>query len=305
MGMRDPKRKETLTPEADPDAGWFAKVPAYRLATFRVVIAVLSMVAYSGHIEEMIRGPLAYSFHDPVVPWLPPLSLGGARLLRVLWPLGCWGLLLGIFPRVSAAILSGAGWYLFLLDSRHYGFNLQFHLCLLTLLTLSPDRLPLWRLVRQEDGRARCEAWVERLIRSQVAIVFFYAALDKIFSPFWGLTGRILRELPLVPHGNLFAWMELLCRSLLQTFPGVISVGVIGLEFFLAFGMLFRPFWGVTIAVGFGFAVALEFLVRPDLFAWDLLAVLILSVPSGDRSSKFYLPGLWLTLFMVVRFWNS
>src|SRR5207245_373129 len=50
---------------------------------------------------------------------------------------------------------------------------------------------------------------------------------------------------------------------------------------------LCRPLWRLGIVVGFCFVMYLEFLLKPGLFAWDMLAAFLVMVPAGDRSWAF------------------
>jgi hypothetical protein len=50
---------------------------------------------------------------------------------------------------------------------------------------------------------------------------------------------------------------------------------------------LCRPLWRLGIVVGFCFVMYLEFLLKPGLFAWDMLAAFLVMVPAGDRSWTF------------------
>jgi len=57
----------------------------------------------------------------------------------------------------------------------------------------------LWRLIRaKRDSGDTCPAWPEHLVRIQLSIVFFYAALDKVFKP----------ALERVGHAAGHAWCE-------------------------------------------------------------------------------------------------
>jgi hypothetical protein len=64
----------------------------------------------------------------------------------------------------------------------------------------------------------------------------------------------------------------------------VLSAVTIAVEFFLAAALLVRPLWPIGMAIAFAFVVYLEFILRPGLFAWDVLAALLVFAPAGDRS---------------------
>src|SRR5687767_9813111 len=56
-------------------AGWFDPVPAYRLATFRVALAVTTIVFHVPKFNAVIDGYAASAFHvPPALSWIPPLT---------------------------------------------------------------------------------------------------------------------------------------------------------------------------------------------------------------------------------------
>src|SRR5262250_3409485 len=226
------------------EAGWFDLVPAYRLATFRTAVALLTVVFHVPKFNVFIHDYTASAFHvPPAFAWLPVPGpvLGG--LLAGLQYLAAAGLLLGVGAGTSAWFLAVAGFYVMLLDPEHYSHNAHFHLTLLALIGCSGDRISLPRLIGGGDADARCPAWPERLVRVQVAIVFFYAALDKVLSPFWGFSGQRLLALQMAEHGLGLNWIQRLNQAATHTAPAALSVATIAVEFFLAAAALLRSLW--------------------------------------------------------------
>ena len=246
---------------------WFKQVPAYRLAFFRMAVATTTILIFIPHLDRVIYNYLASSFHTPMISWLPTLPAHTGRALVLAQYTAAMGLLLGFLPRLGAGFLAASGLYVFLSDTRHYSHWGQFHLILLALLACSKDRLPLWRLFRKNNATMTCEAWTEHLIRFQLSIVLFYSAIDKVFSPYWGVSGTFFTT----ERGA-----SAMTNFLLLSYPSAASILVIGLEFFLAAAFLFRPLWRIAALVGLGFAIALQLLIKPVAFAWDFMAVLIL-----------------------------
>jgi hypothetical protein len=191
--------------------------------------------------------------------------------------------LFGFFPRLCAWFLAAAGFYVISLDPEHYSHNAQFHLTLLALAGCSRDRVTLWQLLREGETGNTCPAWPEILVRIQVSIVFFYAALDKVFSPYWSLSGGLLAAMALTEHGRGLARLQSLNQSAIRAFPSVMSVVIATLEFSLAVVFQCRSWWRVGIVVASCFVMYLEFLLRPGVFAWDMLAAFFVMVPAGDR----------------------
>jgi Vitamin K-dependent gamma-carboxylase len=266
-------------------ASWFAVVPAYRLATLRVALAVTTIAFHVPKFNGLIDAYVASAFHvPPAFAWIPPLTPAAAMPLAILQHVAGWGLLFGWWPRFCAWLLVTVGLYVMALDPEHYAHNAQFHLTLLALIGCSTDRVALGRLLEDDGAEAGCPAWPERLVRIQVAIVFLYAAFDKVLSPHWGLSGGLLAAQRLAPHAPGLAWLQSANEAVLRAFPGMLSTSTIALEFFMAVAFLVRPLWRAGIMVALVFGAYLEFMLRPGAFAWDMMAALLAFVPAGDRS---------------------
>jgi HTTM domain len=265
--------------------GWFAQVPSCRLGTFRVALAVTTLVFHVPKFNRLIDDYTASAFHvQPAFGWFPVLTPTVGAALTVLQYAAAGGLLLGVGVPACGWFLATVGFYVLLLDPEHYSHNAHFHLTLLALAGCSRNGLSLARLIRDRDGDARCPAWPERLVRLQVAIVFFYAALDKVFSPFWGTSGTRLSALAMAEHGLGLSLLQRLNRAVTHAAPAALSAATIALECFLAAASVFRPLWQVGLVIGFLFIAYLEFLVTPGLFTWDMFATGILFLPAGDRA---------------------
>ena len=234
--------------------------------------------------NRLIGEYLSSAFHtSPAFAWLPALTRTEGAALIVLQYVAAFGLLLGLAPKVSAWFLAAVGLYVIGLDPEHYSHNAQFHLTLLALVGCSSDRVSLVRLLQGDDGHT-CSAWPERLVRIQLSIVFFYAALDKVFSPFWGVTGALLTTLDVAQHGTALTAVVRANQAVIREFAAPLGMLTIAIEFFLAVAFLFRRLWPAALLLCFVFVVYLEFLVRPGLFTWDTLAALVMFVPANDRS---------------------
>jgi predicted DCC family thiol-disulfide oxidoreductase YuxK len=284
MPYRSPANRDTF------GVGWFDPVPAYRLASLRVALAVTTIVFHVPKFNGLIDAYTGSAFHmPPAFSWIPPLTRTGGVALMVLHHVAAWGLLLGWAPRLCAWFLAAAGFYVMSLDPEYYAHNAQFHLTLLALIGCSTDRVSLRRLMTDDAGGATCLAWPERMIRIQLAVVFSYTAVDKVLSPHWGLSGAVLAAQRLAAHGPGLAWLQRVNEAALRALSGVMSVATIALEFFLAVVFLTRPLWPMGIAIALVFAAYLEFILRPGLFAWDVAAALLVFMPAGDRA--------WLTAY--------
>ena len=266
-----------------PAQGWFRPVPAYRLASFRVLLALSTLCFHLPTVEYRAAGYLAASFHEPVLGWLPVLPAGTGRELIVLMHVAAWALLVGVWPRTAAAFLAGASAWILLLDDLHYSHHYHFHVLLLALLACARDGLSLPQLLREDDGRRRCPAWSENLLRWQVAIVFLFTAIDKVFSPMWGLAGAELAMLRVKFHDLPLGWTRPLTTAVLRTAPGLVSAATIAVEALIAVGFVVPALAGAAAVLMVGFALALELVVEQGYFAWDLLIATVLVLP-GDRA---------------------
>jgi len=252
-----------------------------------VCLAVTSLVFHVPKFNRFIDAYTSSAYHvPPPLALVPPLGQGAGAMLMMLNYGAAAGLLLGLYPRLCAWFLAAIGFYVMTLDPEYYAHNAQFHLTLLALIGCSSDRLSLWRLLnaQQHDSDETCPAWPERLIQVQLSIVFFYAALDKVFNPHWGVSGAVLATLAVRDHAPGLASLQALNQAVIRAFPGAVSALTTALEFFLAVAFFFRSLWRVSIVVALAFMIYLEFLLRPGVFAWDTVAALIVFVPSADRS---------------------
>src|SRR4029453_11035062 len=266
------------------EGAWLDPVPAYRLATVRVCLAVVTLVFHVPKFNGLLDAYTLSAFHvAPAFAWIPTPSRGAGIALMVLQHVAAWSLLLGWAPRVAAWLLAGAGAYIMALDPEHYSHNAHFHLTLLALVGCAPDRVSLRRLIVGGDDDARTPAWPERLIRAQLAIVFFYAALDKALSPDWGLTGALLTAPGFVPHAPGLAALQQLNQAVLGAIPAALSVATIATEGALAVAFVLPSLSALAIALSRGLMSYLEFMVRPGVFAWDVLIALLVLSPAADR----------------------
>ena len=267
------------------EGGWFDPVPAYRLATLRVCLAVVTLVFHVPKFNGLLEAYTASAFHvAPAFAWIPTPGRGAGIFLMGLQHIAGWGLLLGWWPRLAAWTLAGAGAYIMALDPEHYSHNAHFHLTLLALVGCAADRLSLRRLVLGADDDARAPAWPERLIRLQLAIVFLFAAVDKVLSPHWRMTGAVLTAPGFAPHAMGLAALQRANQVVLGAVPGVLSVATIATELGLAVALVLPGLAALAIGLSVGFMMYLEFMVRPGVFAWDVLIALLLLSPAADRS---------------------
>lgn len=266
------------------DSGWFGSVPACRLATVRVLVAAITILQHLPHLDRYIRIYYSSEFHVPMLEGLPPAPTpAGWWLLIIVQHAAAWCLLFGLLPRLTAGFLALSGAYVFFLETDHFSHNTWFHLLVLTLFALARNPLTLVGLCDDSAGRARCPGWPERLLRLQLVILMFYAAVDKLFSPFWGLTGGVLADRTFIERVPPLSLIRDWLRQIIDGYPRGMSVSVIALEFYLVAAMLIRPLWRSVPPLTILLLAPIEFLLTPGAFAWDLIAMLVLFLPAADR----------------------
>src|SRR5258705_10376588 len=77
-----PRQPRSVRPEDSFGNGWFGAVPSCRFATFRVALAVTTLVFHVPKFNAFIRDYTASPFHvPPAFGWLPirPPTGGGRR----------------------------------------------------------------------------------------------------------------------------------------------------------------------------------------------------------------------------------
>ena len=263
---------------------WFREVPAYRIAAFRVVLATTTLCNYLPVLTGWLLEAAASPATTASIPWVVHVPLPAvAGLLVLAWVAGV-ALLAGWRPRLSAGYLAALGVYGYAVGNHsHNGF---LHLLLLALVACSADGLSLRRLAGGRDTDATCPAWPERLLRLQLAIVYFHTSIDKMFSPEWGLRGLRLTHLESTRVLPGIAHLERGIAAAIAGVAGPLSVATIVGEMGIAVGLTLRRLWPLAMAGNVGFALSLEFLLVPAMFPWDLLALMILFLPAADGSYR-------------------
>ena len=263
---------------------WFRAVPAYRIAAFRVVLATTTLCNYLPVVTGWLLQAAASPATTASIPWSvhlpPPLVI----VLLLLGYAAGIALLLGWRTSLAATWLVALGACGYAAGNHsHNGF---LHLLLLALVACSADGLTLRRLAGGRDTDATCPVWPERLLRLQLAIVYFHTSIDKMFSPEWGLGGLRLTHLESTRVLPGVADLERGIAAAIARTPGLASLAVITGEMCTAIGLALRPLWPYAIAANVAFALALEFLLVPAMFPWDLLALMILFLPAADGAYR-------------------
>ncbi|WP_437577331.1 HTTM domain-containing protein [Sorangium sp. So ce887] len=276
-----------------------AEVDAASLAVFRIGYGALiawEVVRYVLH-DRISRYYIEPGFFFSFVPFIRPW--GGTGMYWHFAVLFVLALLcaVGLFYRVSAALLCAALTYVFLLDKAQY-LNHLYLLCLLGLLlaaapahrALSLDRLRARRASPADEGQRAPAETVPRLylfaLKAQIAMVYFYGGIAK-------LNGDWLQGQPLT------MWLAEhrgapLVGPLLATPAAGLALSYAGLLLDLSMGFLLfsrRTFpLGAALAVAFNLSNALLFKI--GIFPYAMIASLALFAdPSWPRRRLPFLFG--------------
>lgn len=282
---------------------WFEEVPAYPFIFLRSAAAVLSVFFFIPKMSNEVYLYLSSSFHEPRFAWVPALPPHTG--MAIVWSLKIAAvcLFLGVLPRLAAGFMAALGAYLLVLDVRAYQHWIQFHV--IVLLFLSVTKIPpLFSIARKQDPQPSHRAWPEYLLAYQIAIVFFYGAVEKMFSPFWQMSGSFFiyeSSFSKITEWPIYGFFQFWAAKACLAHPGAASVAVIFSELFIAFAILFRPWRRAGLWGGFFFSVLLELVVMPSLFAWESTAC-FLALLLGKSRAKTVLAFTLFTALALLRF---
>jgi vitamin K-dependent gamma-carboxylase len=266
------------------------------LALFRVgfgALIVWEVARYALH-DRITKYYVEPRFFFSYLPFIRPW--GGTGMYWHFAALAALGLLsaLGLFYRVSAALLCAGLTYVFLLDKAQY-LNHLVLVCLVSfLLAVVPAHralsLDAWLALRRATaGEAPAETvprWALLVLQAQVALVYFYGGIAKLNAD-W-LRGQPL-TLWLAERGDLPV-----VGPLVATPPAGLVLSYAGLLVDLSMGFLLfsrRAFpWGAALAVLFNLANAVLFKI--GIFPYFMVTSLVLYPdPSWPRRRLPFLFG--------------
>lgn len=207
----------------DPDLeprGWRARLSAPKdiasLALFRILLgfvmsAGLLRFVLQGWVEKIYERP-SFFFKFPGFEWVfVPGPTGLYLLFGITW-LAAVLVTIGLYYRVAIITFFLGFTYIQLMEVTSYLNHYYLVVLLAGLLVFMPAHgaFSLDVLRRPELARSRVPAWMVYVLRLQLGLVYFYAALAKL-QPDWLLHAEPLRtwlyarsETPLV--GPLFVW---------------------------------------------------------------------------------------------------
>jgi len=181
----------------------------------------------------------------PYVAWYPRFGLAVLPIFIGAWLSAALSFALGLRARLCGAVLTLSMGYTLFFDQQLYSNHLYLATLVVLLLTLSDSGACLSLDARRTGGHDLIPHWPILLLKIQISIVYFYAALLKINSQY--LSGTILTEfwpfslLPAQPTN----WLALILPA--------VAVFSILTELFLAAALWIPRLRWLALVVGIAF----------------------------------------------------
>jgi hypothetical protein len=186
----------------------------------------------------------------PYVAWYPRLPITALPVFIAAWLSAALGLALGLRSRLCGAVLTACMAYTLFFDQQLYSNHLYLATLVVLLLTIADSGASFSLDARRTGGRDMIVEWPILLLKMQISIVYFYAALLKINPQY--LAGTMIAgfwpfsQSELLPGGlspalvlPLIAWLSIL------------------LEFFLAVALWVPRLRWLALVVGVAFHMAI------------------------------------------------
>ncbi len=182
----------------------------------------------------------------PYVAWYPILPTAILPLFIGLWLCAALAFALGLGTRVCGAILTLLMAYTLFMDQQLYSNHLYLVTLVVLLLTIADSGARFSFDARRSGGRDQILEWPILLLKIQISIVYFYAALVKINPQY--LSGVMLAGF--WPFNQLAAQPGVWSSLPLLPILAVVSILV---ELFLAVALWVPRLRWFALAVGIGF----------------------------------------------------
>jgi len=184
----------------------------------------------------------------PYVAWYPSLSVATLPLFIGVWLCAALAFALGLGTRLCGAILTLSMAYTLFFDQQLYSNHLYLATLVVLLLTIAESGARFSLDARWSGGHDLILEWPILLLKIQISIVYFYAALLKVNPQY--LSGAMLasfwpfNELVALPGG----W------SSVQILPFLAVISILT-ELFLSVALWVPRLRWLALAVGIGFHV--------------------------------------------------
>jgi hypothetical protein len=188
----------------------------------------------------------------PYVAWFPRIPAQALPIFVGVWLSAALAFTLGLRARLSGAILTAAMAYALFFDQQLYSNHLYLITIVLLLLTIADSGACFSLDARRSGGRERIRQWPIVLLKWQVSIVYFYAAILKVNPQY--LSGATMRGF--WPLGELTALPGGWSPALLLQALAVLSILT---ELFLAAALWLPRVRWLALVVGIGFHLTIMF----------------------------------------------
>ncbi len=184
----------------------------------------------------------------PYVAWYPSLPVATLPLFIGLWLCAALAFVLGLGTRLCGAVLTLSMVYTLFFDQQLYSNHLYLATLVVLLLTIAESGARFSLDARWSGGHDLILEWPILLLKIQISIVYFYAALLKVNPQY--LSGAMLasfwpfNELVALPGG----W------SSVQILPFLAVISILT-ELFLSVALWVPRLRWLALAVGIGFHV--------------------------------------------------
>jgi hypothetical protein len=210
----------------------------------------------------------------PYFGWLPYPPQAAVPALIGLWLMAALLLIVGFRTRWAGALLTAVLAYVLLLDQQLYSNHLYLNTLLVLLLTIADSGARYSLDARFGGRRDQVAEWPILLLKAEITIVYFYAALTKVNPSYLSgevmshfVNGAALAFIPAGwPIGGLLAGL---------------AIASVLIEFFLAFALWFAGWRWLALLAGLALHLSIIFtggsaLGVPDI-PFTVFALLVMS----------------------------
>jgi hypothetical protein len=182
----------------------------------------------------------------PYVAWLPRLPSAALPVFIGIWLVMAVAFIIGLRTRLAGGILTLLMAYTLLLDQQLYSNHLYLGTLVLLLLTLADSGARFSLDARWSGGHEQISEWPILLLKLQVSIVYFFAALLKMNPAY--LSGSIMTQFWPFNDPSLLpgSWSP----ALIMQIAAALSICT---ELFLAVALWVPRLRWLALAVGVGF----------------------------------------------------
>ena len=261
------------------------RIDARPLAAARLVagVAALCMAFEAWRMLSRLLMPLIVRM--PLIPSVPLLPRGMLMPFIAVWVAAALAFALGWRTRFAGTVLTLVTGYTLIMDEQTYSNHLYLLVVVIFLLTIAGSGAA-WSVDARRDGVLHeVAAWPALLLKIQITIVYFFAAVAKITPSY--LAGEIL-DRSLKQEG----WLVMPQSWRTPEVLSALAVISIALELFIAFGLWSRRVRWIAIVAGVMFHLFILLAVSSSrlslgIFALTMFAGYVVFAGTGSRSLRW------------------